>query len=90
VNVVNKTFVIVSLLMPFTLFNATRAEDGNKIKVITELNEDQRIVEIETEAETPRQNNNVNVNDKTSIQMIVGGQSEDGVAKSINLSVDAK
>ncbi|MFT5133095.1 MAG: hypothetical protein ACI9SC_001564 [Gammaproteobacteria bacterium] len=89
-NVVNKTFVIVSLLMPFTLFNATRAEDGNKIKVITELNEDQRIVEIETEAETPRQNNNVNVNDKTSIQMIVGGQSEDGVAKSINLSVDAK
>jgi hypothetical protein len=90
VKVVNKAFFIVSLLMPFTLFNATRAEDGNKIKVITELNEDQRIVEIETEAETPRQNNNVNVNDKTSIQMIVGGQSEDGVAKSINLSVDAK
>ena len=88
--VINKTFFIVSLLLPFTLFNPIRAEDGDKLKVIAEANEDQRIVEIETEVKTPRQNNNADVNDKTSIQMIVGGQSQDGVAKSIKLPIDAK
>ena len=58
--------------------------------MIAEANEEQRIVEIETEVKTPGQQNNANVNDKTSIQMIVGGQSQDGVAKSINLPIDAK
>ncbi len=87
----NKTLFIAGLLLPFTVtVNTVRAQDENKIETITEINVEQRIVEIEPEVKTPRPQNNVNVNDKSSVEMIVGGQSQDGVAKSINLPIDAK
>lgn len=89
----NKTLFIAGSLLPFLLIakiNAVLADEPNKLEVVAETNEEHPIVEIETKAETPRPRQNTNGTDQKSIKMIVGGQSKDGVAKSIDLPVDAK
>lgn len=89
----NKTLFITGLLLPFLLIariNAVHAVEDNKPDVVAEANEQQPEVEIKAKAETPGLQNNKNVNDTSSIKMIVGGQSKDGVAKSIDLPVNAK
>lgn len=88
-----KPHFISGLLLPFLLIteiNAALAVEGKKLEVVAETSNEHPIVETKTKTETSRLQNNKNVNNKTSIKMIVGGQSKDGVAKSINLPVNAK
>ena len=88
-----KCFFITGLLLPLLLvakIESVHANEANELKVIAEANKEQPIVEVKAKAETPRLQNDANVNNKTSIKMIVGGQSQDGVAKSINLPINAR
>ncbi len=89
----SKTLFMIGLLLPFLLIatiNTVNAVEGNKPEVVSEANEEQPKVESKAKAEPSELQNNTNVNDTPSIKMIVGGQSKDGVAKSINLPVNAK
>ncbi|GJM05202.1 MAG: hypothetical protein DHS20C09_11930 [marine bacterium B5-7] len=79
----------MSLLHVATI-NTVHADQVNRLEVVAETNEEQPIVEVKNKVATPRSPNNANVNNKTSIKMIVGGQSQDGVAKSINLPINAR
>ncbi len=88
-----KCFFITGLLLPLLLvakIESVHANEANKLNVVAETNKEQPIVEVKDKAETPRSQNDADVNNKASIKMIVGGQSEDGVAKSINLPVNAR
>tara|TARA_R110000782_G_scaffold30828_2_gene76459 strand:+ start:8 stop:283 length:276 start_codon:yes stop_codon:yes gene_type:complete len=89
----NKMLLITSLLLPYLLIakvNTVHAEEANKLEVSGEANEEHPIVDMETTIEASGKQNNTNGNDKRSIKMIVGGQSKDGVAKSIDLPVSTK
>lgn len=89
----DKTLFITCSLLPFLFIahiNAVIADESNKLEVVAEANEEQPIVEIEAKAETPRLQQNTNGSERKSIKMIVGGQSKDGVAKSLDLPVNAK
>ncbi len=88
-----KCFFLTGLLLPLLLIakiESAHADEANKLEVVAETNKEQPIVEVKNKAETPRSQNDANVSSKTSIKMIVGGQSEDGVAKSINLPINAR
>ena len=88
-----KMLFICGLLLPFLLVVnviTVHADEANKLEAVAETNESPPIDEDKTKVETPRRQNKTSGSNKKSIRMIVGGQSKDGVAKSINLPIDKK
>ncbi|MDB9751541.1 hypothetical protein OAB56_00830 [Gammaproteobacteria bacterium] len=74
---INKTLFAISFLTLFMSFNANRAEDGNKQRVIAGLSEDQQNTETkaETSAEMP------SYHGKNYAQIIVKRRSQKDVSK---------
>ena len=80
-------YVANTILIAAGLHGLAWAESDNDLDETARVSSDKRIVNVQKENKNDADNENSN-SGNTSIKMIVGGQSKDGVAKELQLPVE--